>query len=148
MAMTYTWEVTGLKKRNTTNSNGELLQGAVIQTYWKCTGVDEDGNEGAFSGATPFKAIDVPASEFVPFEQLTEEAVLGWIRNVVDNDPTYWAHIQERVAKQIDDLQVEDATMPWAPPAPADDPEVVTEPEGTAPDGEAEDTVETANTAE
>jgi hypothetical protein len=144
MAFTYAWEVTGLKKRNTTNSAGETLTGAVVQTYWKCTGTDENGESGSFSGATPFSAADVPAGSFVPFEQLTEETVLGWIRNVVDNDPTYWEHIQERISKEVDAKNIEEvSSLPWAPEETAE----VTPPVPGAEPADSE-VDPTANTAE
>jgi hypothetical protein len=40
---------------------------------------------------------------------------LGWIQNVVNSDQGYADHISERVAIQIDEVAIEDATMPWAP---------------------------------
>ena len=135
MALTYTWKVTGLKKRDQVNSEGETLAGAIVQTYWECKGTDENGNVGTFSGATPFTAVDVPAGSFVAFESLTEEAVLSWIKAVVENDPTYKAHIDERIVDQIDASNTVDATMPWAEeevtptPDPALDPEVAAEPD-------------------
>lgn len=113
MAFTYTWEVTGLRKRDQVNSEGATLSGAVVQTYWKVTGTDADGNTGEFSGATPFTAENVPAGEFTAFESLTEETVLGWIRSVVEGDLPYKEHIDERIAHQIDQTLEEDAEMPW-----------------------------------
>lgn len=112
---TYVWEVTSLRKRDQQNSEGATLSGAVVQTYWKVTGTDGSGNTGEFSGATPFDASNVPAGSFVAFEDLTENTVLGWIQAVVNADQGYADHISERIAHQIDEAQVEDATMPWAP---------------------------------
>ena len=112
---TYVWEVTSLRKRDQQNSEGATLSGAVVQTYWKVTGTDGSGNSGEFSGATPFDASSVPAGSFVAFEDLTENTVLGWIQAVVNADQGYADHISERIAHQIDEEQVEDATMPWAP---------------------------------
>ena len=146
MAFTYTWEVTGIKRRNQVNSEGVTLPGAVVQTYWKCTGTDENGASAAFSGATPFSAANVPEGSFVPFESLTEEIVLGWIKNVVDKDPMYWEHIQERIEKEIDDREVEEVSMPWNPDAPVTPNYPGLEPEAL--DAAAEGTDPTANTAE
>lgn len=115
MALTLTYKVTGLRKRNQVNTDGETLQGAVVQTYWECHGVDENGDKAHFSGATPFTAVNVPAGDFKPFEQLTEADVIAWIKNVVDNDPTYKQHIEERIREQIDSTNIVDAPMPWAP---------------------------------
>ena len=126
---TWTWSVTSLKKRDQVNTEGATLAGAVVQTYWKVVGVDGDGNEGEFSGATPFTAVNVPAGSFAPFEELTEATVLGWIQAVVNADQGYADHISERVTAQIDEAVVEDGVMPWAPavevvtpPVPGEDP--------------------------
>lgn len=121
---TWTWEVTGLKKKDQVNSEGANLSGAVVQTYWKLTGEDSNGNTADFAGATPFSATNVPAGSFVAFEDLTEATVLGWIQAVVNGDQGYADHISERVRKQIDDTGVEEAAMPWAPVADTPDPSV------------------------
>jgi len=126
---TWTWSVTSLKKRDQVNTEGATLAGAVVQTYWKVVGVDGSGNEGEFSGATPFTAVNVPAGSFAPFEELTEATVLGWIQAVVNGDQGYADHISERVASQIDEASIEEGVMPWAdpvevvaPPVPGEDP--------------------------
>lgn len=106
MAINYTWEVTGLKTK-TEGSNEK----AVIQTYWKKTGTDDDGNVGSFSGATPFTSVD--ADPFIAFDELTEANVLGWIQAVVVDD--YEAHVNGVIQKQID-AQVDpvvEADLPW-----------------------------------
>ena len=102
MSMTYTWEVTGLKNR---------ADGTVVQTYWKKTGTDTDGNEGSFAGATPFER-DEDDSTFVPFANLTEAVVLGWIQAVVVDD--YEDHVNAQIQKQIDGMAVTNVDMPWA----------------------------------
>ena len=106
--MIYTWKVTGIKTRN----EGEF-QSAVVQTYWTKTGTAEDGNEGVFNGATPFTTTTMPeGSTFVPFAELTEEIVLGWIKAAV---VSYEDHINEQIQKQIDQKKapVEEPTLPW-----------------------------------
>lgn len=129
MAMTYEWSITGLRKRNQVNNDGDTLEGAIVQTYWKCVGTDDvTGDVGEFPGATPFTAVNVPAGSFKQFSQLTEDDVLGWVRAYVDNDSTYWAHIQERIDKQIDERAIEDvADLPWGSPVTVAIPE---DPEG------------------
>lgn len=120
MAITYTWEVTGLKKKDE-GSNTD----AVVQTYWTKTGTDDDGNTGVFSGATPFSSVD--ADPFIPFADLTEANVLSWIKAEADVDgSSYQEHINAQIQKQIDDqiTPVVDADMPWAPaPEESEDPE-------------------------
>ena len=116
MAITYTWKVTGVKvKDEGANTN------AVVQTYWTKTGTDENGNEGTFSGATPFTSANVAEGEFVAFDQLTEEMVLSWIQAVVTGG--YEEHVNGQIQKQIDQkvTPVTEPTLPWAP-APAEEP--------------------------
>jgi hypothetical protein len=116
MSLTYTWKVTGIKTRDEINAEGETLQNAVVQTYWQKIGTDAEGNEGTFSGATPFTAKDVPSGEFVPLAELTEETVIGWIQAVVVG--SYEEHVNGMIQKQIDDKTVTDANLPWAPEEP------------------------------
>jgi hypothetical protein len=127
MAFTYKWSVTSLKVKDEVNSEGATLPNAVVQTYWKVEGTDANGNTGEFSGATPFTAANVPAGSFVAFAELTEETVLGWIKNVVNNDPSYKEHIDGQIQKRIDqELTVEKGgdDLPWATPAVEDAEEV------------------------
>ena len=107
------WEVTGLKTKNEVNGDGIVLPNAVCQTYWKASYTDADGNEGSFSGATPFSAANLSEEQFAQFDTLTEETVLGWIRDIVVG--SYFDHVVERIQRQIDELAIEEATMPWAP---------------------------------
>lgn len=115
MSMIYTWKVTGIKIKDGVSAEGTILPQSVCQTYWSKTGVDDEGNEGTFSGATPFTVESIPEDSFVPFEELTEELVLSWIKSVVVD--SYEAHVNGAIAKQIADKGITDHAMPWAPPA-------------------------------
>ena len=113
MAITYTWTVDKLMiKTEGTFTN------SVVQTYWSCNGTDENGNTGTFRGGTPFSAIGSTAS-FVPYEQLTEEIVLGWIKDVVHADEMYSSRINEHILEQIEStvnakVEVHSHELPWA----------------------------------
>jgi len=110
--MNYTWQLTSLKRKDTSELNN-----IVVQTYWKKTGTDENGNEGSFSGATPFDLSTVDPTSFTSYEDLTEEAVLGWIQSVVVGD--YERHVNEKIAEQIEAIvsPVVSVTggFPWQP---------------------------------
>lgn len=105
--MTYTWKITGVKTVDT----GSVTD-AVIQTYWEKTGTDENGNKGVFSGATPFLQSSINPENFVPYAQLTEELVLGWIQNVVVGD--YEEHVNDHIQKQINLKSIKQPNLPWA----------------------------------
>ena len=112
MAITYTWKITGLKTKDVS----EDKPAAVVQTYWQKIGTDENGNEGTFSGATPFTVDPTDESgPFIPFEELTEEDVLDWIKTVVVGG--YADHVNGQIAKQIEEKisPVIENRLPWAP---------------------------------
>ena len=122
MAVTYTWEVTSLETKNETLGDGVVLPNAICQTYWKKIGTDEDGNEGTFSGATPFSGENLTEENFQQFDVLTEEIVLGWIQAVVVDG--YEEHVNGQIQKQIDEkvTPITDTAMPWAPEETEDTP--------------------------
>lgn len=105
--MTYTWKITGVKTIDT----GDVTDG-VIQTYWEKTGTDENGNEGTFTGATPFPQSTINPETFVPYTELTEEIVLGWIQGVVVG--SYEQHVNDQIQKQIDAKNIKQPDLPWA----------------------------------
>lgn len=107
MAITYTWEITNLRKANQLNN----LDNVIVHVRWKKIGTDENGTTGEFSGATPLAA---PGGNFTPYEQLTKEQVLGWIQAVVVS--SYEQHVNEQIQKQItkkNDPWVDVEQTPW-----------------------------------
>jgi hypothetical protein len=114
MALTYEWKLTGLKKGNT-----DSAQDVVIGTRWELTGTDEDGISGTFSGATPFKLENVEFHNFVPYQDLDQDTVIGWIQAEVVGG--YKDHVEQNIARQIEAVksQVKDVQatdFPWAEP--------------------------------
>jgi hypothetical protein len=117
MGLTYDWKLIGLKKQNSEN-----VDEAIVGTNWKITATDEDGNVGTFTGATPFSISTINTGSFVPYHELTEDVVLGWVKNHVSGSGStnYMAHINEMIGKEIRankfvSLQVEEADLPWSP---------------------------------
>lgn len=119
MALTYTWKIKSLKKQDDPSTE---LNDIIVQTYWECTGTDDDNNSGTFHGATPFEPDQIDPDNFTAYEDLTEAQVLGWIQGVVNGNLGYKAHIEEQIQKQIDAVvrPVTDITedeLPWTEPA-------------------------------
>ncbi len=116
MAHTYTWKIKSLKKQDDPSAE---LNDIIVQTYWECTGTDEDDNSGTFHGATPFEPDQVDPANFTSYEDLTETQVLSWVQAVVNDNPGYKAHIDEQIQKQIDAIvrpmvEVQSDALPWA----------------------------------
>jgi hypothetical protein len=117
MAYTYEWSLVGLRKQNT-----DTLSEVVVGTNWKVVATDEDGNVGNFVGATPFTPQDLNGDGFIDYRDLTEELVLGWVKNVVSgsSSTSYWDHINGQITKEIEAkkynrVTVSDVDLPWAP---------------------------------
>ena len=117
MAYTYTWKLKSLKKQNT-----ELFENAIVGTQWRVTATAEDGTEGSFDGATPYTVVDANADGFIDYQDLSEDTVLGWIKNTVSGSSStkYMAHINGVILKEINSnkfakLEVTEADLPWSP---------------------------------
>lgn len=104
--MTYTWKIKEIK---TADIGG--VTDAVIQTYWEKTGTDENGNQGTFSGATPFLESSINPENFIPYRELTEDIVLGWVQAVVVDG--YEQHVNDQIQKQIDIKDIKTPGLPW-----------------------------------
>lgn len=105
--LTFTWEITNVK---TAQSGGHAR--AVVQTYWKKTGTDSEGNSASFSGATPLSAEGVAADDFVDFTALPETTVIGWIKEQLGGSDHYNERIQEGIDEQTNPVTTEVA-LPW-----------------------------------
>ncbi len=113
MAITYNWEVTGVKVKNEV-IDGVTYENAVCQTYWKKIGTDENGNTGSFNGATPFTLNpNDDSGPFIAYQDLTEADILGWIKSVVVGH--YEDHVNACIQKQIDEAvnPITEPSLPW-----------------------------------
>jgi hypothetical protein len=113
MSITYTWKLTSFKKVESSN----MLSNIIFQTHWEKIGTDEHGNTGRFIGATPFDSNKVDPDKFIPYESLSEEIVLGWIKPIVVGD--YERHANEQIAKEIQTkidvvVEIHPTSFPWS----------------------------------
>jgi hypothetical protein len=117
MGYTYEWKLTGLKKSHGPGG----IESAVIGTQWKVTGINENGLSGSFNGATPFDLKQIETGSFIPYEQLSEEVVISWIKNVVSGSSytNYWKHIDEKITEAVDaqiyaTVHLMEYDLPWS----------------------------------
>ena len=99
--MATTWTISTLER--------ELADGGVIVAHWRAT--DVDGDYSASSYGTCGFTYDASASDFTPYDSLTESQVLGWCwANGVDQDA-----IEASLAAKIeaDKNPTSAAGVPW-----------------------------------
>ena len=87
MAITYDWTIAQCEH--------EVATGGITVAHYRCNAVDGDYTASAYgtAGFTP----DPTAAGFVPYADLTEADVLGWVWGSVDKDET-----EANLAAQID----------------------------------------------
>ena len=71
-----TWTIANLERN--------LSDGGVTVAHWRVEEVDGDYSASAY-GTCGFEP-DASADDFVAYDSLTEEVVLGWVYAVVDQD--------------------------------------------------------------
>lgn len=92
----YTWKVLSLKRKNTSD-----FDGVIIQVIWNKIGVDSNGNDGVYLGSTSFDLATIDPDNFISYSDLTEEVIIEWIKSSIDDE--YEANIHKLIADQIDE---------------------------------------------
>ena len=102
MAIEYTWTIANIEYTNDDNK-------AVTIAHWRVTAQDGDYTASSY-GTQSFEA-DPESPDYVAFADLTEEVVIGWVKDAMDTD-----QIEANLASQIE-AQKAPATLsglPWA----------------------------------
>jgi hypothetical protein len=115
MAITTTWSVTNMQRTD--------ADGGVFLVYWSMVAASDGtpsytASEGGKLRTTP----DASAPDFIPYADLTEADVLGWVYNsLITGDETaaeakarVEADRTAKVQKQIDAAATTATGMPWA----------------------------------
>ena len=114
MAITTTWSV-----NNMTHVDAD---GGVILAYWSLVAVsDGSGGESQTEGGKAHFTYDASASGYIPYVDLKESDVLGWIweANKKEDETVeeYKAGIEAnrtaRVQNQIDEAATQAKGVPW-----------------------------------
>lgn len=102
--MTIVWTITAMDC-STTEANPDT----VITAHWTCAGADGDYNASIFATCS----FPQPEGSFTPYDQLTQDQVLGWCwANGVDKDATE-AAVTQKLADLANPPVVQPA-LPWA----------------------------------
>lgn len=102
--VTLTWSVQNMTR--------VLDDGFVINVAWACT-ASATGVQGAFyGGKSTFAAPDSNAPDFIPYDQLTEEVVLGWVYDALgDQKVEIEATLTAKVEAQLNPVTANG--LPW-----------------------------------
>jgi hypothetical protein len=104
MNVTVTWEIQWMQCYPHADGQADV----VFQVGWQCSGTDGTYNASVYSTCT----VPGPGNPFTPYDQLTQQQVLGWIwANGVDQAATE-AAVQQQINNQINPPVVT-PPLPW-----------------------------------
>ena len=97
---TFLWTISQLNRLTT--------DGFVVTAHYNVTAV-EDAFSASTYGTTSF--TQEPGETFIPYDQLTEAQVVGWVQEAIGKDIT-----EASLQSQIDALKhpVQEVGVPWA----------------------------------
>ena len=105
MATTYT---TTINQMYTLNSPE---QGFVVNVLFTVSGTD--GTNTAFIDGN-IQFTDQVETDFIPYDQLTEEQVIGWINASTNNQENYYANIDGQINSMVNPpVSPEAQPLPW-----------------------------------
>jgi hypothetical protein len=103
---TYT---TTINKMYTVNT---LEQGFVVNVLFTVSGTDGT-NTASIDGNINFTPVK-DQKDYVPYDQLTEAEVLGWINEATDNQINYYANIDGQIASIVNPpVSPQAQPLPW-----------------------------------
>lgn len=110
--MNYSWDIISLATKDQTNSNGDLLENAVVKVQWKRVGTNDDGLSHSWMSYTTLSAEDVAADSFINFFDLTEETVKQWIVDSIR--PVDLEIIDQKIVEKFDRKSIITRNPPWS----------------------------------
>jgi hypothetical protein len=112
MSATITWVIEWMQTTSTTATPPET----VLTAGWRCNGAETANAVDYTTTLYSSVGFPMPSGTFTPYDQLTQEQVLGWCwANGVDKDATE-ASIQSQIDSQINPTVIQ-PPLPWATPA-------------------------------
>ena len=115
MAITCTWSVSDMQHTDAT--------GGVFLVYWSCVAASDGTPSYSASEGGKLRLEGDPTSpDFIPYADLTENDVLGWVYDsLIEGDETaaeakarVEADRDAKVQKQIDAAATTESGVPWA----------------------------------
>jgi hypothetical protein len=108
MATTFTWHIANLER--------EVSDGYVFTAHWTVVGISDDvdpeGNPYN-SGAYGSMGLERPEGNLIPFDELTQEQVVGWVKDKFGAEKV--TEIEAALQAQLDEQRhpSKASGMPW-----------------------------------
>lgn len=114
MSATITWSITQMQVRP---QEGQYTN-VVVTASWQCSASEASGGIDYIDSNYGEVSFPMPSGSFTPYDQLTQEQVLGWVFAEVGNEfrLNVEANVVERVTAKINPPIIT-PPLPWATPA-------------------------------
>ena len=107
--MTTTWTVTAMDAYPQAQGQTDV----VFNVHWTCSGTQTEDDKTYSASVYNTCQVEFSGGTYTPYEDLTQEQVLGWIWNSgVDKDVTEVA-VQQQIDAQINPTVVT-PPLPWS----------------------------------
>lgn len=106
--MNITWKIDSLETKPTVGD----FQDVVYTAHWRVYGTEDVHTASVYGSMT--LTFDPNTSNFVPYEQLTEEVIVGWVKDAMGSSQVQ--SIEDNLQSQIDNLKhppVVTKSLPW-----------------------------------
>ena len=119
----YLWKIHAISKKNTSNLNE-----VVYKIVWSKIGTDKDGFKGTHKTSTE---LVLPNNQdyFVSYEELTEEIIIDWIKNTVNQEQVNYNIYNEIQNSKSFPVEVLDGNFPWQKQPIIEEPLIYEEPQ-------------------
>lgn len=88
----------------------------VVNVLWTLTG-DQDGTVASIGGNSQFAPPADAGGNFTPYDQLTQEQVIGWVKDGLGPDgvANYEANVQGQINSILNPpVSPQDTPLPWS----------------------------------
>jgi hypothetical protein len=109
MAINYKWEVISVSIQNEVNK----LKNVIAEVTWTLTA--DDGNDHSASRTQSNNIALDPNTDFIPFDLLTHDEVIGWVKDLFSPDQIEL--FETELQNQIN-VQIENSKGPTQKPLP------------------------------
>lgn len=101
--MATTWVIEGMTH--------EIADGGVVVAYWRANAASDDDQFFATNYGSCGFTYDPSSPDFIPYDELTQDEVLGWVWTQVDKDATE-AALAQNIYNQEHPTTA--SGLPWA----------------------------------
>ena len=110
--MNYSWQIKQLVTRTSTSADGVELLDSVVTIHWNRVGLKDDGDTAQINGYTTLDTSSTAAGDFVAFNDLTEETVIGWLDTAIT--PTLIEDYNAKIAGKMAKVDEVTRAVPWS----------------------------------